>query len=104
MLASVDWTNVLDSLIAGLPAIIVALGAALFARRGAHQAVRNGQALETPSGDPIGHVVERAHDLAAVSTLALATTEATPATGASVRRLNMDDRSPVHVNGEEVTS
>lgn len=112
MLSSVDWTNVLDSLIAGLPAILTALGALLYARRGSRQAVRNAEQLQTPSGDPIGHVVERAHDLAAVATLAgvgaaraagakKSPVEATGNMDTSVRRLNTDERSPVHVNGEE---
>lgn len=50
--SSVDWTQVLVALIAGLPAIL----SAFFAFR-----IR--RAIQTPSGDPIGHVAERSHDL-----------------------------------------
>ena len=48
--ASVDWTNVLDTLIITIPAII----AALYARR-VHAEVK------TPSGTSIGKQVEHAH-------------------------------------------
>ncbi len=103
-----DWTNVLDALIAGLPAIIASTAALLYARR-------NGQHLRTPSGDTIGAVTERTHDLAAVATLTAVNAARTPHTadspvlatdsmGDSVRRLNDDAHSPVHVNGEELAS
>jgi hypothetical protein len=61
MLANaVDWTNVLVALIAGLPAIIAAIGV-LFVRRD----------LKLPSGEKIGHVIERSHDLTAANTALL---------------------------------
>lgn len=53
----VDWTNVIVATIAAAPPTIVAL--------------MNRRSLKTPSGDPIGHVVERTHDLAAVTTAAV---------------------------------
>ena len=49
VLASVDWTNVLIALIAGLPAIIAAVAAVLVHR-----------AVQTPSGTAIGKQVENA--------------------------------------------
>ena len=93
MLVAVDWTNVLDSLIGAAPAIIAAAVAAVYAARS------HGQ-IQTPSGDPIGHVVERTHDLAAVATLAVAGTEAAAPLAKTVDRLNDDAGSPVKVNGE----
>lgn len=54
--SSVDWTNVLVALIAGLPAII----GAIYAGRVHHQ-------VKTPSGDRLGLVAERTHDLAAAN-------------------------------------
>lgn len=54
--SEVDWTNVLVALIAGLPAIIAAVGAILIRRQ-----------LKTPSGDPIGKQVEQANHLAAAN-------------------------------------
>lgn len=112
MLAAIDWTGVLESLIAGIPAIIAACGALVYAREGHRQAKNNRAQLQTPSGDPIGHVVERAHDLAAVATITnIGSTrkvgaeplpvEATNNMEASVRRLNEDENSPVHVNGKD---
>lgn len=113
LLGSIDWTNVLVALIAGLPAII----AALYARAGHTQGVANSELtqtvaadLATPSGDSIGHVVERAHDLAAVATLAASSNVAkqtgdepavTAGAGidAAVERLNEDPHGPVVVNG-----
>jgi cobalamin synthase len=49
---SVDWTQVLVALIAGAPAIL----AAIFAFR-VHRDVK------TPSGDTLGAVAERTHDM-----------------------------------------
>jgi ABC-type Fe3+ transport system permease subunit len=48
----VDWTQVLLALIAVVPGTIAAVGVLIVRRR-----------LATPSGDPIGTVVERTHDL-----------------------------------------
>lgn len=124
LVASIDWTNVLEALIAGLPAIIASLGALLYARESHRTARQNQQDLQTPSGDPIGHVTERAHDLAAVTTAAVGNisqavhargkdrgdsqqplvAEATGTLEASVHRLNDDAASPVRVadpNGKE---
>lgn len=53
--SSVDWTQVLVALIAGLPAIIGAVFSAIVLLR-----------IRTPSGGSIGAVVERTHDLSAV--------------------------------------
>jgi hypothetical protein len=52
----VDWTNVLVALIAGLPAIIAAVGVLLV-----HQKIK------TPSGTPIGEQVEDTLHTAIVS-------------------------------------
>lgn len=61
--AAVNWTEVL---ISGVPAIIAAIGSAIAVVIGA----ANRKNLKTPSGDPIGTVVERAHDLSAVTVAA----------------------------------
>ena len=54
--SSVDWTQVLVALIAGLPAIIgAAISAIVFWR------------IRTPSGTPIGTQVEQANHLAAAN-------------------------------------
>ena len=53
----IDWTNVIVAAIAATPPTVLAL--------------LNRRSLRTPSGDPIGHVVERTHDLAAVTTAAV---------------------------------
>jgi hypothetical protein len=50
--SSVDWTQVLLALIAGAPAIL----AAVFAFRIQRQ-------VKTPSGDTLGQVAERTHDM-----------------------------------------
>jgi hypothetical protein len=50
--SGVDWTQVLLALIAGLPAIL----AAVFAFRIQRQ-------VKTPSGDTLGRVAERTHDM-----------------------------------------
>lgn len=60
-MGSINWTTVIVALIAGLPAIM----AAFYARR-------NHAQLKTPSGDSIGHVVERTHDLTAANTALMA--------------------------------
>lgn len=60
---SIDLTQVL---ILGVPAYIAALGGAIAAVISA----KNHRAMKTPSGDPIGQVVERTHDLSAVSVAA----------------------------------
>lgn len=102
---AIDWTNVLVALIAGLPAIIAA-----FYSHGARKHSRSIHgAIETPSGDPIGQVAERAHDLAAVTAMATAgaiehgstppPVTATDRMDSSVERINSDPASPVKVNG-----
>jgi hypothetical protein len=55
MIAAVDWTNVIDTAIVTIPAIIAAILAGKIHRQ-----------IKTPSGDPIGKVIERTHELAAV--------------------------------------
>lgn len=52
--AALDWTVVLEALIAGLPAIIGAIAAL---------SIRN--KIKTPSGAKIGEVMEKTHDLTA---------------------------------------
>jgi hypothetical protein len=59
-LAAVDWTNVLIAFIAGVPAIISAVGVLLV----------HGQ-VKTPSGKSIGEVAEYAHDTAIANNLLL---------------------------------
>ena len=59
--SAVDWTQVLIALIAGLPAILGAVFSYLVVVR-----------TRTPSGDTIGKVVERTHDLSSAD-LALTT-------------------------------
>ena len=60
LLAAVDWTQVLDSAILALPAII----AAIYAGR-VHREIR------TPSGPSIGEQVERSHLTAIANNLLL---------------------------------
>lgn len=62
-LTGVDWTQVL---VIGVPAYIAAFGGAI----AAVIAALNRRNLKTPSGDSIGAVMERTHDLAAVATAA----------------------------------
>ena len=76
----VDWTQVL---VAGVPAII----AAIFAGVAMVLAQLNRRSLRTPSGDPIGHVVERAQDLSALA-VASTTGAKGPAVEDARRRLN----------------
>lgn len=91
MIAStgVDWTIILTALITAIPAIIAALLGA-----------SNRRSLKTPSGDTIGRVAERTHDLAAVSTLALGDVQSSGPMVDAARRLNASTESPVKVNGE----
>lgn len=60
-MAAVDWTQIIVAMIAGLPAII----AAFYAHR-----IR--AEIKTPSGDTLGVVAERTHDLTSAD-LALTT-------------------------------
>lgn len=60
LVAVIDWTMVLSSLILGLPAII----AAVYAGR-VHRSVK------TPSGKSLGEVAEYAHDTAIANNLLL---------------------------------
>ena len=61
----VNWTNVLEALIAGLPAIIAAIASALYAKS------IHGQ-IKTPSGNTIGKVAEYTHDTSIANNLLLA--------------------------------
>ncbi len=54
MASAIGWPDVMIALIAGLPAIIGAVTALLVRR-----------SISTPSGERIGTVVEKAHDLTA---------------------------------------
>lgn len=60
IVATVDWTPVLVAVIPSIPATIAALRASHI-----HRAIR------TPSGDPIGHVVERTHETGIANNLLL---------------------------------
>jgi hypothetical protein len=62
--ANIDWTQVL---ILGVPAYIAAVGGAV----AAIIAAKSRRALATPSGDPIGHVVERTHEAGIANNLLL---------------------------------
>jgi cobalamin synthase len=53
---TLGWPDVAVALIAAAPALLAAILAYL-----------NNRAIKTPSGDKIGSVVERTHDLAAVA-------------------------------------
>lgn len=64
MLAVVDWTNVLDTLIASAPAIIAAVAAAVYGRK-IHQQI------QLPSGKAIGDAMEFTHDTAIANNLLL---------------------------------
>ena len=99
----IDWTVVITAAIPTVPATLaVVLGA------------QNRRAIRTPSGDTIGEVAERTHDLAAVATLSTAAAmgqkdaETTPPVSAgagldrAVERLNANPQSPVKVNGEDL--
>lgn len=86
-MSGIDWNIVIASAIPTVPATLAVLLAAA-----------NRRSLKTPSGDPIGHVVERTHDLAAVASAGIAMT-AQPAMADSARRLEADENSPVKVNG-----
>jgi hypothetical protein len=56
LVVAVGWPDVFIALIAAAPALLAAIFAFL-----------NNRAIKTPSGDKIGRVVERTHDLAAVA-------------------------------------
>lgn len=64
IIASVNWTNVLESLIAAIPAIIAAVASALYAKS------IHGQ-IKTPSGNSIGDVAEFTHDTSIANNLLL---------------------------------
>lgn len=84
--SGIDWTIVLTALIPTIPAILaVLLGAS------------NRRSLKTASGDPIGQVVERAHDLTAVGLLAAGLVHPGPKMTEAAARLNEDTTSPVKV-------
>jgi hypothetical protein len=89
--AGIDWTIVIASAIPTVPATLAVIVSAA-----------NRRSLKTPSGDAIGHVVERTHDLAAVAAAGIGMT-AQPALSKSAERLDADENSPVKVNGESAT-
>lgn len=60
MVAAIDWTNVLVALIAGLPAIIAAIGVLAVHKK-----------IKTPSGKSIGEQVEDALHAAYANSLRL---------------------------------
>jgi len=76
--SSLDWTLVISATIAAVASIANGLGVVLVILW-----------LRTDSGDSIGHVVERTHDLSAASLMALteeAKREQAPANRAARRR------------------
>lgn len=86
-------TGVEDVLIYGVPAYIAALGSAAAMVIGA----LNRQSLRTPSGDRIGAVAERTHDLAAVGVAAVTGTNG-PAVDKAVERINADTSSSLTID------
>lgn len=54
LLAAIDWTPIIAAAVAGIPGVLAAL-----------VALGNRRAIQTPSGDKIGEVMERTHDLSA---------------------------------------
>jgi hypothetical protein len=85
VLGVIDWTAVITAAVPTVPATL----AVLLANHTRKQ-------IRTPSGDSIGHVVERTHDLAAVATMNIPT-QAQDTMTKSVQRLNNDPESPVAV-------
>ena len=79
LLAAIDWTNVLVALIAGLPAIIAAVGVLLV----------HGQ-IKTPSGRNIGAQVEWAAHTAKANNMLLATANG-PTKEAAPEELSVTD-------------
>jgi hypothetical protein len=57
MLTAIDWTAVL---VVGVPAYIASIGAAV----AAIYAIKIRHDVQTPSGDSLGAVAERTHDIA----------------------------------------
>jgi|SRR5215475_5592972 len=70
-LGVVDWTNVLDSFIAAIPAIIAAVASAIYAIKGHSKITSVNSQIETPSGKPIGEVAEFTHDTSIANNLLL---------------------------------
>lgn len=94
--ATVDWTQVL---IIGVPAYIAALGGCVGAWRGTQNRTAlkaTNETLQTPSGDSIGAVAERTHDLAAVSVAAVTGTNGPEVTKA-MAKLDADPKAPVNL-------
>lgn len=81
IVAQVDWTPVLVAIIPSIPASIAAWRAGGIRRD-----------IRTPSGDPIGHVVERAHETGIANNLLLrrANGETKQANGEQLRELAHD--------------
>ena len=57
---SIDWTTVIVAALSALPGSLAAFVALSVRKR-----------VSTPSGDPIGHVVERSHETAVANNLLL---------------------------------
>lgn len=87
--SSVNWTEVL---IVGVPGYIAAIFAGVATLIGA----ANRRAIRTPSGDRIGEVAERTHDLAAVGVAAVTGTNG-PAVTKALAKLNADPKAPIDV-------
>jgi cobalamin synthase len=68
--STVGWPDVAIALVAAAPALLAAIFAYL-----------NNRAIKTPSGDKIGSVVEKTHDLAAVAAPSIQRTEAAVSNG-----------------------
>lgn len=87
--SSVNWTEVL---IVGVPGYI----AAIFAGIATIVSASARRSLQTPSGDRIGEVAERTHDLAAVGVAAVTGTNG-PAVTKALAKLNADPKAPIDV-------
>ena len=85
--ATVSQTTALIIAVTGL---IAAIGSTIAAVLGAV----NRRSLQTPSGDRIGAVAERTHDLAAVSVAAVTGTNG-PEVNKAMAKLNADPKAPV---------
>ena len=83
--ADIDWTNVLDSAIFTVPAVV----AAVYAGR-IHRQIR------TPSGKTLGETIEYAHDTAIANNLLLSTANG-PTKTADPEDLRVEGASPPQV-------
>jgi hypothetical protein len=89
LLAALDWTMILDTLILTLPAIIAAIYAARIHKK-----------VTTPSGKPLGEVAEYAHDTVIANNMLLRKANG-PTRQATPGQLHTEAESPPSVPGDE---